>query len=777
MNIKIMMITAAMLSLSSCTEKAYVRTESGFTAETALCNVQVECYGDNIVRVEKYPLGNSCPEVKSFAVVKSPEKGGFSVRQYSDMVVMKTSAITLELNVKTSTIRFYDSKGEALIREKEESFSLTPVSGLSPKRFNVSQIFLLDDDEHIYGLGQHQQGNFDMRGCHVHLENSNTEIAIPIVHSSKGYALFWDNTSASEFDDSPEGMNFTSSVGLKSDYYLIFGGGADAVVKGIRELTGQVPMLPLWSWGFSQSRERYVNQEQIVSVVRKYRELGVPLDGIIQDWQYWSEDHHYWNAVRFGNPGFSAPKSMMDEIHALNAHCLISVWPSFGPGTDIYKDLDAEGLLMTHSTFPPGFGVRNYNPFDKRATDIYWSYMKKNLFDIGIDGWWLDATEPEMQAPFNESDKDYVTPCGTFRDLRNVYPIASVGGVYDSQRACDNTKRVMILTRSSAAGQQRYGAHVWSGDLWAKWEVLAAQVPEALNFSLCGQPYWNSDIGGFMIPGDLFPGGNRNEAYRCLYLRWMQFACFTGMMRSHGTHTFREIFNFGEPGSFHFEAQKKFITLRYRLLPYIYSASQAVSSKAASLMRPLFAEYPEDRNTYSIKDEYLFGESILVAPITSPENWRNIYLPEGEWIDFWGGARISGGVNFRYYSPLDSMPLFVRRGSIIPVGPEVQYSSQKPWDRMQIRIYSGADASYELYEDAGDGYGYQKGESSVIRFEWNDKNAVLNIKAREGSFLGMLQERDFNIVLVRGDVGTGLDNESVDMTVHYTGIPVKVNIQ
>lgn len=776
MILKIIMITAAAIALSSCSDNAFVRTESGFTAETALCNVRAECYGNNTIRVEKYPLGNSCPEVKSFAVIKTPEKNGFSVRHYGDLIVLKTSAVSMELNVKTSVVRFLDSQGRQLISEKEESFSLTPVSGLLPERFRVSQTFLLDEDEHIYGLGQHQQGHFDMRGCHVHLENVNTEVAIPIAHSSKGYALFWDNTSVTEFDDSPEGMNFTSNAGLKSDYYLIYGGNADGVIAGIRNLTGQSPMFPLWSFGFHQSRERYVSQEQIIDVVRKYRELGVPLDGIIQDWQYWSEDHHYWNALRFGNPAFPAPKSMMDDIHSLNAHCLISVWPSFGPGTDIFRDLDAQGLLMPHSTFPQGFGVKNYDPFDKRARDIYWAYMKKYLFDAGVDGWWLDATEPE-HSPVEDSDFDFITPEGTFRDLRNVFPIASVGGVYDSQRACDNSKRVFILTRSAAAGQQRYGTHVWSGDLQARWDVLAAQIPAALNFSLCGIPYWNSDIGGFFIPGELYPGGNANPDYRRLYLRWMQFGTFCGMMRSHGTHTPREIFNFGEAGSFDFDAQAKFINLRYRLLPYIYSASHEVTASATSLMRPLFAEYPEDRTAYDVKDEFFFGKSILVAPITTADDWRYIYLPEGEWVDFWGGARISGGVNFKYYSPLDSMPIFVRQGSIIPVAPTVQYAAEKVDGNMQIRIYTGADAEYELYEDAGDGYGYLDGESSVIRFRWNDKTATLFIDGREGAFPGMQEERDFNVVLVRSDSGLGLDNESSDRTVHYNGTATKVNIQ
>lgn len=770
-------LCAIALGMASCSPKTYERTENGFTVETPSCNVCVDCYGESAIRVQKYPLSSECPQVASFAVTEPPRACKFSLRQCGDgIITMKTGKLTLELDTRTSVVSIFDEAGKRLISEKEDSFSLTTVEGLKQERFRVSQSFTLDENEHIYGLGQHQQGNFDHRGCHVHLENVNMEVAIPIVHSSKGYALFWDNTSVTDFNDSDEGMSFTSQVGLKSDYYVIYGGNADGVVKGIRALTGQVPMLPRWSFGFNQSRERYGSQEQIVGIVKRFRELGVPLDGIIQDWQYWSEDHHHWNALRFGNPGYPAPKSMMDEIHALNAHCVISVWPSFGPGTDIYKDLDAEGLLMRHSTFPQGFGVKNYDPFNPRAREIYWEYMKKYLFDVGVDGWWLDATEPEHH-PVEAEDYEFMTPCGSFRDLRNVYPIASVGGVYDAQCSDNDTKRVFILTRSAAAGQQRYGTQVWSGDVTARWDVLAAQIPAALNFSLCGMPYWNSDIGGFFVPGELFPGGNANKDYRRLYLRWMQLGVFSGMMRSHGTHTPREIFNFGDPGTFDFDTQLKFIKLRYRLLPYIYSASHDVSEKAESLMRPLFAEYPSDESSYGIKDEFLFGKSILVAPIVTPDDFRQVYLPEGEWIDFWGGARISGGVSFRCFSSLETMPLFVRQGSIIPIGPSVNWSGEKPGAPLQIRIYTGEDASYELYEDAGDGYGYLKGESSLIRFEWDDSNATLRISERNGSYPGMPEERDFNVVLVNGIKGLGLDNESVDLSIHYNGTEVKANIQ
>lgn len=773
----ITIVALLMLATVSASAGAFKRTGTGFKASAGDCNVQVSCYGPNIIRVEKYPLGTDCPEVKSFAVTKVPGDCRVKVMKRRGNIVLKTNQLVVTLDLKSSVVKVTDRAGKELSNEKPGGFRLEPVPDVQADRFKVSQTFVLDEDEHIYGLGQHQQGHFDMRGTHVHLENVNMEVAIPIIHSSKGYALFWDNTAVTEFDDSPEGMKLESVVGRKSDYYVIYGGSADGVVAGIRDLTGQVPMMPLWSFGFNQSKERYGSQEEIVGVVERFRELGVPLDGIIQDWQYWSTDFNYWNAVEWGNPGYPDPEAMLERIHSLNAHCTISVWPSFGPKTNIYKDLEAAGVLMPHSTFPQGYGVRNYDPFKEGSSEIYWSYMKKYLFDAGIDGWWLDATEPERQPPILDEDLDYETPFGTFRDLRNAYPIATVGGVYDAQRASDNAKRVFILTRSAAAGQQRYGSQVWSGDVVARWDVLAAQIPAAINYSLCGLPYWNLDIGGFFVPGELYPEGNANPGYRRLYLRWMQFGAFTGMMRSHGTSTPREIFNFGEPGSFDFDAQAKFINLRYRLLPYIYSASYQVSSASASLMRPLFAEFPDDGNVYSIPDEYFFGKSILVAPVSTDDNFRTVYLPEGNWFDFWNGGVLQGGREFTYDCALDSMPLFVPAGSIVPVGPAVEYASQKPWDSLQIRIYPGADAEYELYEDAGDGYGYLDGESSVIRFVWDDKAGKLTVEAREGGFPGMLAERDFNVVLVREGAGTGLDNEACDVKVHYDGSAVTAAIK
>lgn len=380
---------------------------------------------------------------------------------------------------------------------------------------------------------------------------------------------------------------------------------------------------------------------------------------------------------------------------------------SFGPETGIYAELKSQNKLMVHETFPQNNGVKVYDTYDPVARDIYWKYMNKNMFSIGMDGWWLDATEPE-HGPIKEGDLDFQTYLGSFRKVRNAFPIVSVGGVYDHQRQETSDKRVFILTRSAFAGQQRYAAQAWSGDVVSDWGVLRNQIPAALNISLTGIPYWNSDIGGF-FSANKFPEGVKDPAFHELYVRWMQFATFTGMMRSHGTNTPREIFMFGERGYWAFDAQEKMINLRYRLLPYIYSTSWKITSEGGSLMRALFSDFPEDKKVLDLGDEYLFGKSILVAPVTSETRSRSLYLPAGtQWIDFWTGEVQDGGREITRETPVDIIPLYVKAGAIIPVGPAVQFATEKPWDDLQLRIYPGANGEFTLYEDEDDNYNYEK---------------------------------------------------------------------
>ena len=770
---KLLAFIGLCLQIIPITGQSVLRIPYGVKVETKAACVELECFSSSIIRVKKYPLGQA-PEKQSLSVTMQPKKVKYKIRKANNQIILTTSELNVLLDIVQNQISFVTKDGKELLAEKPSSTGFTSFNDAGNSTYRIRQTFLLDSDEAIYGLGQHQQGKMNQRNQTLFLQQANTEICIPLVHSIKGYALFWDNYSPTTFTDNAQGMTFDSEVGDLCDYYFVYGGGADKVVAGLRELTGQAPMFPLWTFGFWQSKERYVSQDELVSVVAKYRDLKVPLDGIVQDWRYWGEDHKDWNAVEFRNPKFPDPRKMMNEVHRLNAHAIISVWPSFGPATGIYADLKALNKLMIHETFPQDNGVKVYDAYDPVARDIYWKYMNKNMFSIGMDGWWLDATESE-HSPVEEGDLDFQTYLGSFRKVRNAFPLVSVGGVYEHQRQEASDKRIFILTRSAFAGQQRYAAQAWSGDVVSDWNVLRNQIPAALNISLTGIPYWNSDIGGF-FSGRKFPEGVKDPAFHELYVRWMQFAAFTGMMRSHGTNTPREIFMFGERGYWAFDVQEKMINLRYRLLPYIYSTSWKVTSNGESLMRALFSDFPEDKKVIDIGDEYMFGKSILVAPVTSEVRRRSLYLPEGgQWVDFWTGEKLEGGQEISREAPIDIIPLYVKAGSIIPVGPSVQFATEKSWDDLQVRIYPGADGEFTLYEDENDNYNYEKGKYTTVRMTWSDKDRKLTIHPRMGSYDGMLQHRNFRVVVVDHLKGLGLDNGSYTVNVEYKG--KKLNIR
>jgi alpha-D-xyloside xylohydrolase len=602
--------------------------------------------------------------------------------------------------------------------------------------------------------------------------------------SSKGYGLFWDNYSPTLFEDNPQGTGFRSETGDCIDYYVMYGGSADKVIACMRELTGRVPMFPLWTYGFFQSRERYKSQDELLDVVKKYRELQVPLDGIIQDWQYWG-NNYLWNAMEFLAPGFYDPHKMIQDVHEKNAHMVISIWNSFGPMTKQYKELEKINALFNIETWPQSgsekwpprldypSGVRVYDPYNPAARDIYWEYLNNGIFSLGMDGWWMDSSEPDH---FNSkpSDFDTKTYLGSFRKVRNAFPLMTVGGVSDHQKSFSKDKRVFILTRSAFAGQQRYGANTWTGDVVASWEALRNQISAGLNFSLCGVPYWNCDLGGFFLWN--FRNPLQNPDYRELHVRWVEFGTFIPMMRSHGEGAPREIYQFGKKGDPVYDAIEKYIKLRYTLLPYIYSTSWNVTANDGSMMRALVMDFAGDKNALDINDEYMFGKALLVSPVSNSMYWKyevqekdtmkvedyssvetkNVYLPIGtEWYDFWTGERLAGGQTYKKETPLDIIPVFVRAGSILPLGPEVQYATEKNWDNLEIRVYRGANGEFTLYEDENDNYNYEKGNYSTITFSWNENRKELTIGQRKGNFPGMPATRKFNIIVVDKNKGTG----------------------
>ena len=745
---------------------------------------EITFYTPRTVHVVKAKDGAS--QQQSQVVVAAPEKVKVRTSTEGTATIYQTSALTVK--VEQGRVSFFDMQGRLLTAEGESMF--TPITeGPDKGAYRVGQTFSVEADEGIYGIGLLQNGKMSQRGENRRMEQSNLEDYAHIFQSIKGYGVYWENYSPTRLVTPDEGVSgellLESEVGTAVDYYFTYGGNADGVIAELRHLTGKVPMAPLWTYGFHQCRERYKSQGELLEVVRRYRKQGVPFDGIIQDWQYWGSNYT-WNAMEFINEDFSHAQQMIDEVHEKNAHISISIWSSFGQHTKQFAELKEKGLLLGFKTWPPSglpfwpprmdypSGVRCYDVYSSEARDIYWKYLS-HLHGMGIDAWWMDSTDPD-HTDYQDADLDGPTSMGSFRSVRNIFPLKAVGGVYDHQREVDSTKRVFILTRSYFAGQQRYGAHTWSGDIGSSWDNLRRQVPICLNHTLTANPNVNTDIGGFFAGGYNTKGhqsATRNPQYQELYVRWMQFGAFAPMMRSHGTDVYREVYHYGKPGEPVYEALVNAIRLRYRLIPYIYSLAWQVSKHDDSFMRALFMDFRDDKNTWNNNREFMFGRSLLVCPVLHPlytkeqvewtpdrdypvvdwtaEKQYDVYLPAGaQWYDYYTHACYEGGQTITTASPLAYAPIFVKAGSIIPFGPEVQYAQEKPWDALDVVVYPGADAEFVLYEDEGDGYGYENGVCSTITFKWNDKAHTLTIGKRQGKYPGMLATRTFNVKVVGG---------------------------
>ena len=763
--------------------QSYKKTNLGIKTTTQSMTVEIQFYSPTIVRVLKVPEG--VPSTKtSLSVIKSPEKTDLKITDDGKIVTISSNSIKVSYDLATGKVSYSDLKDNALFTEKDYGAQFTPTLDVAKSSFLVRQAFMLDKDEAIYGLGQQQNGKLNQRGQRIELKNGNTKISIPFIQSIKGYGIFWDNYASTTFTDNLQETSF-ESLGDNSDYYFMFGVNAAGVVAQMRDLTGQVPMIPLWGFGYLQSRERYKNQDETVGVVEKYRALKVPIDGIIQDWQYWGKDS-VWNAMSFEKTTFPDPQGMVNKIHDLKAHLMIVAWPGFGPKTNQYKEFKSKKMMINFDTWPPESGTKPYDPYNPSAREIYWDYLNKGVFSFNTDAWWLDSSEPD-HINVKDADFDQPTYLGSYRSVVNAFPLQHIKGVYENQRKTTSDKRVFILTRSAFAGQQRYGANSWSGDIVSSWKTLQKQVPAALNFSLTGLPYWNADIGGFFLWE--FSGSDplKQKSYQELYVRWLQFGAFTPMMRSHGTDAPREIYQFGQRGDWTFDAIEKYINIRYQLLPYIYSTSWDVTSKSESFMRALVMDFAADKKTTDINNEYMFGQSLLVAPVLesmyvnktddgqstidfSTVKSRAVYLPAGtEWYDFWTGEKMKGGQEVQKSAPIDVMPLYVKAGSILPWAPKVQYATEKKWDNLEIRIYPGANGEFTLYEDEDDNYNYEKGLNSTISMKWDNQTKTLTIGERKGTFAGMLTNRKFNFVLVQKDNGAGVTQGKTTRAIIYNG--------
>jgi alpha-D-xyloside xylohydrolase len=528
------------------------------------------------------------------------------------------------------------------------------------------------------------------------------------------------------------------------------------VISEYRALTGEAPLFPKWAYGYWQCRERYHSQQEILDTAAEFRRRKIPVDALVQDWQYWGK--YGWNAMKFDEDHYPRPKEMLDQLHASDLHMMISIWSKFGEDTDVYKRMQAQSFLV------PGTPWTDF--FNPAAQAAFWSELKNGIFADGMDAWWMDASEPEFDVL-----KDKETFLGSGDSVRNAYPLYVTKAIYEGQRATTDRKRVVILTRSAFAGQQRNAAASWSGDISATWITLKRQISAGLSFSMSGLPYWTTDVGGFFRPEDQYT----SDAYHELLIRWFEYGTFCPMFRVHGYKSNAELWNYGPQVQ---RVLTQYDELRYRLLPYIYSAAWDVTNNGGTLMRALPLEFSSDPGARTVSDQFLFGPALMINPVTAEgATQRNLYLPAGQdWIDFWTGKRVSGGQSISAEAPLDRIPMYAKAGSIIPVGPVAESASANA-DPIDIRVYAGEDGDFTLYEDEGDNYGYEHGVYAVIPLHWNDKADTLTVGDRRGSFPGMLVHRTFRVVRVTEAKGVGVAPVSkFDATVEFNGKTLSVHL-
>ena len=652
-------------------------------------------------------------------------------------------------------------------------------------------LFDWQEDEGIYGLGQGEEGIYNYRGQNQYLYQHNMRIPIPFFLSDKGYGIFVDCASLMTFQDDVNGSYLYLDTVNQLDYYFMAGSSPDEIIAGYRAVTGKAAMLPKWAFGYVQSKEAYHTADEMIETARKYRELQVPIDCIVQDWNSWEPGK--WGQKTVDKSRYPDLKEMNDTIHDMHIHTMVSVWPNVSPNCENHREFAEAGyLLADHST---------YDAFQEKAREMYWNQLSEELFDSGFDSWWCDSTEPFTGPDWNGEVKR--EPWERFRlvgeehkkfldsENANAYSLVHARGIFENQRKRTEDIRVLNLTRSGYAGSQRYGTMLWSGDTCASWENFEKQIREGLNFAMSGMPYWTLDIGAFFTvasawqkrgcgshtnPNPLwFWQGEYNDGvsdygYRELYVRWLQYGTFLPMFRAHGTDTPREIWQFGEKGEPFYDAIEKFIKLRYRLLPFIYALAGMVWREDGTMHRSLLFDFGKDEKARGIWNQFMLGRELLICPVTTPmyyeagsrpierEKTRMCYLPQGaSWYNFWNNEFHGGGQWIEADAALDEIPLFVKAGSIIPMAAGLTYAEEETGHVMEVHIYPGQNGEFTLYEDENNNYNYEKGAYSLIPFKWVDEARILHIENRTGGFEGMKMKREF---LLR--VGTASQRVSYD---------------
>ncbi len=737
-----------------------------FSMGTGTLKLQV-C-SDSVIRV-LYSATASFPKRPDYVVIKeSWPATKFDLQSTDDAVTLTTSQLKITVTRKDGAISYADANGNALVQEASRKLTPEKVNGEDTYRAE-SFVNIYGSHEGLYGLGQHQAGVWNYRGDSVDISQDNSNIAVPLMLSSKGYGIFWNNNSRSRFNNRFANYLYISSeVADVIDYYFLYGPDLDKVIAEYRDLTGQAPMFGKWAYGFWQCKNRYKSQDEILGVAKKYRDFHIPVDNIVQDWFWWNRKGEF-----VFNKNYPDPKGMIDQLHNENFHLMISIWPFFEPGSKNYDYMQSKGWFVDKFKYakPPYHtdAMAVYDATNPEARKFYWDEVNKGLFSIGADAWWMDTTEPETEGQEDNILLNHKLSAGSGNRFVNVYPLLDTQAVYQGQRSASDKKRVFILSRSAFAGSQRNAVTAWSGDINSDWFSFRRQIPAGLNFSLSGIPYWTTDIGGFVF------GSPTDPAFRELFVRWFQYATFNPVLRVHGTRKpdENELWSYGP------DAQNilvNFDRLRYRMLPYIYSLAWKTTSEAYTPMRPLVMDFRDDVRAQNIGDEFMYGPAFLVNPVTEPSaNTRQLYLPHAKWYDFWTGSATEGGRMINAITPLDRIPVYVRAGSIVPLGPEEEWSTEKAADPIELRIYRGANGDFTIYEDENDNYNYEKGAYATIPMHWDDASHTLTIGERKGQFPGMLQNRTFRIVFVGENHGVGVNPaDEADKVVQYSGNLIRV---
>lgn len=697
---------------------SYFRRDDALWVKTSGGTIYIQPYKKGGVHL-MYGSEQEISNHKNFAITDVPEIDEFTISDKEDVLILSSSKMKLAVDKKQGFISLMNTDGRLLLREYPGKARMNMASD----SVYAYCRFQLNDRDALYGLGQYRDGHLNLRNVKRELVQFNTQAAVPVIYSTGGWGIFWNNVSRTMYEDNKEGMSFASDYGKLVDYYLFVGETLDDLVGEYRALTGTAPMLPYWALGYHQSRNRYHNWTELMDVTKRMKNENIPMSTIFIDYHYWGK--YGTGSMRFDESIFPDVDKMLDSIHSTyNTKVVVTMWPCFKPGTENYKQMSSKGYILEGSRAIDGYVYDVFNPEARRM----YRKLISPLLKSGIDGWFLDGPEPDHVQSFLPQ----MTYLGSALKVRNLYPLLHASNFYEAITEERPNERPYMLTRCAWASQQKYGTAVWSGDIPATFDELGKQVVAGLDFVATGIPYWTTDIGGYS-------GGNpADEAYRELFTRWFQYGTFCPVFRAHGrrypgdTNASNELWAYGE------RVQKicaDYIRMRYEWMPYIYSLSADVTRNHYTPMRLLAFDFPEDKNVLDCKDQFMYGPALMVCPVLS-EGSRNrqVYLPEGQkWIDYRTGTEYQGGQTITADASLEHIPLYVRGGSIIPSYSTVEtgMNTQTP---VYIDLYEGSDAHFDLYEDDGVSMDYKKGVYNVIPMKWIEKSGTLVIGERDGNY-------------------------------------------